>query len=206
MWIAYDVEWPDGRLRKSAESTVNQPTTAVKIDPVLAGCLAGDPKAQRALFDFLLPYLRHAVQRYVWEEEEVQDVLQEAFVRIYRSLDQFDASKAQVQTWATRIAINQAITSGKRKAARPQVLRDEDRFNERGEGPAVLEDLAAEDLLHELRRMPPELYQVLMLHAVDGHDHGEVAELLGISVWSSRKRLSRARKWVKKHFGRHEKD
>lgn len=206
MWIAYDVEWPDGRLRKPVESTLNQPTTAVEINPVLAGCLAGDPKAQRALFDFLLPYLRHAVQRYVWEEEEVQDVLQEAFVRIYRSLDQFDASKAQVQTWATRIAINQAITSGKRKAARPQVLRGEDRSNERGEGPAVLEDLAAEDLLHELQRMPPELYHVLMLHAVDGHDHGEVAELLGISVWSSRKRLSRARKWVKKHFGRHEKD
>ena len=206
MWIAYDVEWHDGRLRKPVESTVNQPTTAVEIDPILAGCLAGDPKAQRALFDFLLPYLRHAVQRYVWQEEEVQDVLQEAFVRIFRSLDQFDANKAQVQTWATRIAINQAITSGKRKAAQPQVLRGEDRSNERGEGPAVLEDLAAEDLLHELRRMPPELYHVLMLHAVDGHDHGEVAELLGISVWSSRKRLSRARKWVKKHFGRHEKD
>jgi RNA polymerase sigma-70 factor (ECF subfamily) len=206
MWIAYDLKWPDGILEKPVKSTDNQQARVVNVDDIVAGCLTGDPKAQRALFDFLLPYLRHAVQRYVWQEEEVQDVLQEAFVRIFRSLDQFDASKAQVQTWATRIAINQAITSGKRKAAQPQVLRGEDRSNEKGEGPAVLEDLAAEDLLHELQRMPPELYQVLMLHAVDGHEHGEVAELLGISVWSSRKRLSRARKWVKKHFGRHEKD
>jgi RNA polymerase sigma-70 factor (ECF subfamily) len=203
MWIAYDLKWQDGILEKPVKSTDNQQARVVNVDDIAAGCLAGDPKAQRALFDFLLPYLRHAVQRYVWQEEEVQDVLQEAFVRIFRSLDQFDASKAQVQTWATRIAINQAITSGKRQAARPEVRHSPE---EAGEGPAVLEDLAAEDLLHELRRMPSELYEVLMLHAVDGHDHGEIAGMLGISVWSSRKRLSRARKWVKNHFGRHEKD
>lgn len=206
MWIAFDVEWPDGSLRKPAESTVNQTPKAVDIDSIVAGCLAGDPKAQRALFDHLLPYLRHAVQRYVWQDEDVQDVLQEAFVRIFRSLDQFDPQKAQVQTWATRIAINQAITSGKRQAARPVVRHGATGTEDVGEGPAILEELAAEDLLVHLRRMPPELYQVLMLHAVDGHDHGEIAEVLGISVWASRKRLSRARKWVKKHFRRHEKD
>lgn len=206
MWIAYDVKWPEGTLDKQVESTEHQPARVVNVDDIVSGCLAGDPKAQRALFDFLLPYLRHAVQRYVWEDEEVQDVLQETFVRVFRSLDQFDPGKAQVQTWATRIAINQAITSGKRQAARPEVRPSPDGPEEAGEGPVVLEELAAEDLLIRLRRMPLELYKVLMLHAVDGHDHGEIAGMLGISVWSSRKRLSRARKWVKNNFGRHEKD
>ena len=81
-------------------------------------CLDGVPTAQRALFNRLLPYLKSAVRRYIWSETDVQDVLQEAFIRIFRNLDQFDQTKGQVHTWARKVAVNVAITEGIKESKR----------------------------------------------------------------------------------------
>ena len=164
---------------------------------VIQGCLDGDLTAQRSLFNHLLPYLKSAVRRYIWSETDVQDVLQEAFIRIFRHLHQFDSSRGQVQTWATKIAVNAAISFGM-KESRPGALSPSHKLD--SEEPEVFAHLNTEDLLRRLRALPREQYDVLLLHAVDGYSHDEIAAILNVTPLTSRKRLSRAKQWIVSRF------
>jgi RNA polymerase sigma-70 factor (ECF subfamily) len=160
-------------------------------------CLEGNPAAQRALFDRLLPRLKSTVQRYIWSEVFAQDVLQEAFIRIFRNLHQFDRRKGHVQTWAVKIAVNTAITQGVKDSNRKS--RMEITFPV-AENPEVFEKLDQEALLQRLKVLPKEQYEVLLLYSVDGYSHDDIATLLGITAVTSRKRLSRAKQWIVSRF------
>ena len=164
----------------------------------IEGCKRGDRAAQKALFEWLVPYIRGAVKRYIWDDELVQDVLQEAFIRIFRNLERFDAEKGSLRLWAARIAVNVAITEGQRRsrAEFPSVQM------EAAISPDVLERMAVEDIVKVLRTMPEEQYTVLNLHAFEGFSHDEIGDMMGITAALSRQRLSRARKWVKQRFDR----
>lgn len=172
----------------------------LEVDPCLSlvqECLEGRPAAQRALFEHLLPRLKSAVRRYIWSERDVQDILQDAFIRIFRNLDKFDERKGKVQTWATKIAVNMAITQGLRNSKRKSLFEASHTFSEE---PEVLRLLDEEALLHRLKALPKEQYEVLLLYAVDGYSHDEIAALLDIKAVTSRKRLSRAKHWIVSRF------
>ena len=168
-------------------------------------CLDGVPTAQRALFNRLLPYLKSAVRRYIWSETDVQDVLQEAFIRIFRNLDQFDQTKGQVHTWARKVAVNVAITEGIKESKRMSRLdsnsvTQEHEFYSDAQEHDVLRKLDLESLLQRLQLMPRINYNVLFLYAVDGYSHDEIAAMMDITAVMSRKRLSRAKQWIVSRF------
>ena len=97
MWIVRETR----TVSDSAMETITdgmRDDDLVEVDPCLSlvqECLEGLPAAQRALFNHLLPRLKSAVRRYVWSETDVQDILQEAFIRIFRNLHQFDEGRAR---------------------------------------------------------------------------------------------------------------
>ena len=162
----------------------------------IEGCKRGDTAAQRKLFGAMFPYLKGAVRRYIFDEDEVQDVLQEAFIRIFKNLEKFDPSKGKFRSWAARIAVNVAITEGK-KRQRIQELPGQTSLEV---DPSALETLALGDLISVLKGMPKEQYEVLNLYVVEGYNHKEIGGMLGITPELSRQRLTRARKWVMDRF------
>ena len=162
----------------------------------LEGCRKGDRTAQREAYHALFPILRGAVRRYTWSEADVQDILQEAFIRIFKSMEQFDQNRGSFMNWSTRIAINTAINEGK-KRARHRVADHEVSVPIESN---ALQDMALEDLINTLSAMPEDQYHVLNLHLVDGFNHKEIADLLDITPDISRQRLTRARKWVRDRF------
>ncbi|MCH1574899.1 MAG: sigma-70 family RNA polymerase sigma factor [Flavobacteriales bacterium] len=162
----------------------------------IEGCKRGEKAAQKALFESLVPYLRGAVRRYIWDSDAAEDVLQEAFVRIFRNVERYDPEKGGVRTWAAKIAVNVALTEGKKRAKWERTGVDV----ERGSGPEVLENMAMDDLMVVLKTMPEDQYTVLNLHLIEGFNHEEIGEMLTISPELSRQRLARARKWVRQRF------
>ena len=161
----------------------------------LEGCRKGDRTAQREAYRTLFPILRGAVRRYTWNEADVQDILQEAFIRIFKSMEQFDQTRGSFMNWSTRIAINTAINEGK-KRARHRVADHE--------VSVPIELNALQDTVFGSRphaeRHAEDQYHVLNLHLVDGFSHKEIADLLDITPDISRQRLARARKWVRDRF------
>ena len=162
----------------------------------IAGCSLGERDAQRKIFAGLFPYLKGAVRRYIFDEDEIEDVLQEAFIRIFQSLNQFDSQKGSLRAWAARIAINVAITQGKKRKRNQELPGQKDLDL----GPSVIESMALNDLIAILKCMPSDQYEVLSLHIIDGYSHKEISKILEINEELSRQRLTRARKWVMKRF------
>ncbi len=162
----------------------------------IKGCMEGDRNSQLVLFKSLTPTLRGVVRRYTWNEEDVQDVLQEVFLRIFKNITFFDPNKSSLVTWACRIAINTAINEGHKRSRTVNGSTNIDISIQ----PNALESLALDDLISVLKTMPESLYTILNLYIVDGFDHNEISGMLGISAELSRQRLSRAKRWVKERF------
>ncbi|MEM7141680.1 MAG: sigma-70 family RNA polymerase sigma factor [Actinomycetota bacterium] len=132
------------------------------------------------------------------DEEDARDVVQDAYLRAYRSLDKFRGD-AQFSTWLYRIVANCASTlTGKRARHRHEVLPDESAVAELRPDfdPAVQAEVAGlrADLDAAIRDLPPRLRAVVVLRDVYDLSHEAIADELDISVSAAKVRLHRARR------------
>ena len=175
---------------------VNMQRTQLIPTSLLDACIQGDRKSQKRLYELLLPYLNAIVRRYLCDARLHQDALQEAFINVFTGLKTFDPAKGTVKQWAARVTIHAAMAQGKKAAKRDHTSLDD------WDGvaviqPVVLDKLSNDDLIAHLRHMPPQFFEAFSLHVIDGFEHKEVAQLLGITPELARQRVSRARKWVR---------
>jgi RNA polymerase sigma-70 factor (ECF subfamily) len=153
--------------------------------------LAGDPAAERALYDAHVDRVWGMVYRFAGEPDRAADWTQETFVRVFARLREF-RGESSLGTWIGSIAISVALT-GIRKQARHErrtVELDPDLVaGGRGSGEPDLRD--------RLRRAVAglgEVYRaVFLLHDVEGYTHEEIAQMLAVEPGTSKARLSRAR-------------
>lgn len=169
-------------------------------DCLVQACIAQDRKAQKELYLILLPYLRAVAHRYLKNASYVKDVLQESFVKIFQRIETFKTSKGALKSWAARIVINTSINYNERVIGESACELREDY------GTIVLENkgqrLSRQKLMSMLKQMPKGYFEVFNLFVIDGYNHQEITNILGISEALSRKKLSRARNWLKKSRGK----
>lgn len=166
---------------------------------LIALCLSKDGEAQRKLYGLLLPYLNAISRRYLFDHSYLKDVLQETFIRIFKSLDQFDIQKANFTTWSTKIAINACLSQNSKFKNNRTVELNRATY-ELADQENVLDSLSVEETQKWLKQMPTDYFEVFNLFVIDGFAHEEIAQMLSIKIELSRKRLSRARLWVKKRI------
>lgn len=162
---------------------------------LILGCISQERVAQKQLYELLLPYLAVVCRRYLINEEDVNDALQESFINLFRFIASYDDSRSEFKTWAVRITINCSIKLNKRLPTLEMNGYDEVEWED-SHIPCVLDKLSNEDLIEVLRKMPREYFEVFNLNIIDGYSHREISELLGIHEDLSRQRLARARKCV----------
>lgn len=166
---------------------------------LIKSCARQDRKAQQQLYELLLPYLRAVANRYLRDTSYWKDVLQEGFVKIFRNIDQYNPDKAPFQQWAAKVVINTCLNHNNRTTG----MRF-DTFSiahhDRPTPPSVAQDFSDEYLLSILKLMPNGYFEVFNLYVIDGFDHHEIAQMLGIDNALSRQRLVRAKNWLKNAF------
>lgn len=175
---------------------------ALTDDAVVQRVLAGET----GLFELLVR--RHNARVYralrgvVREEAEVEDLMQQVYLRAFASLAQFRGT-ARFSTWLTRIALNEALMRV-RCSGRAQAVSDErgslaDEVDTVSPGPETVAAgrQLASLLERAIDRLTPRYRTVLVLREVEGLDTAEVAELLGLSADVVRTRLSRAKVMVR---------
>ncbi len=166
---------------------------------LINGCRRNNREAQKQMYLLLLPYLRAVANRYLRNTSYVKDVLQESFMKIFEKLNEYDSQKASIKNWAARIVINKSINYNNRIIKESTTEIDEKQrpvicF------PSVLADQSEQHLLYLLKQMPENYFIVFNLYVIEEYRHEEIAKFLNISESLSRKRLSRARAWIKKTF------
>ena len=164
---------------------------------LIAKCLSKDRAAQKQLYILLLPYLEMIGKRYLRNESDLKDVLQETFILMFKNMAQFDIQKAGFKTWAAKITINNCLKYNS-KNNRNKTVELIINLHEPMIRPSVIDTFANDELLAWLKKMPVQYFEVFNMYIIDGFSHDEIAEMFGIAASLSRKRLSRARQWLKK--------
>lgn len=169
---------------------------------LIAECLKGRTEAFGELVRRYQDRLYNTVYRLVDNAEDAQDVLQEAFLNAYQSLDSFKGD-ALFFTWLYRIAVNKAVSMKRKKRVSLSIEVGH------GESNGHLEPLDASEncqpglalekaeqerhIRHALSRMSPEHRTVLILKDMEGQKYETIAEVLQVPIGTIRSRLHRAR-------------
>ena len=163
-----------------------------------------DKTAMKMLYDRYVGYLTAVCARYIPDDDEVKDILQEAFIRVFQSMDKFTwRGEGSLKAWLTRIVVNDALKALRRKKPLPlsPILSDitED------EEPDF--DRVPLDILQGMIRKLPEGYRtVFNLFVFEDKSHKEIASLLGIKENSSASQLHHAKaqlaRWIKDYIKR----
>ena len=144
------------------------------------------------------------ISRFVNDRDEVEDLAQDAFVKAYERLDQFDASR-RFGPWLFRIAVNGALDHLRKRKRRGWLGffgERERRYDPGHADPRITLDQAAE--VREVIAMLPEKYgSVLILRDLENFSSSEIAAILGRKEATIRWRLSEARQrfheiWTKR--------
>ncbi|MDJ0766850.1 MAG: sigma-70 family RNA polymerase sigma factor [Myxococcota bacterium] len=157
----------------------------------------GDTKAFERLYRRHVPRV-NSLARWLLGRDDVDDVIQEVFIRVWEKLDTFRGNSA-FSTWLHRLATNVILRK------RETVRRDETRHSgsqadleiraTKGSHPGLRIDIEA-----AVGRLPSRARQVFVLHDMEGYKHEDVAGMLGISVGTSRSQLHHARMALRSFF------
>ncbi|MFI2810600.1 MULTISPECIES: RNA polymerase sigma factor RpoE [Microbulbifer] len=167
-------------------------------------------KGDKRAFDLLVLKYQHkivaVVSRFIKDHSEVQDVVQEAFIKAYRALANFRGESA-FYTWMYRIAINTAknhlVSRGRRPPSSDVDLEDAEfysgadmlRDNETPENQLFRDQL--EQAVHQaIQALPEDLRSAVTLREMEGLSYEDIAEVMGCPVGTVRSRIFRAREAI----------
>jgi RNA polymerase sigma-70 factor (ECF subfamily) len=154
--------------------------------------------AFKVLYQSCINYVWSIVRRYVSNESEHADVIQEIFARVFLSIHTFDEGKGEFKFWLRRLVINQCLQHHRKEQFEGKIVPLEKAKAIEVSDTFLFNELTKEDIENYLTEMPLGYRQVFMLVVIDEYSHKEVGDLLGISAETSRSQLSRAKSWLRK--------
>lgn len=162
---------------------------------LIDGCRKHDPKFQRQLYDRYKNAMYSLAYRLVGDFEDAQDVLQEAFIEVFRNLDSFKG-ESTLGAWIKTILTRKAIKK----------FRSRIRFEKYEDLPenTLIEwetGMDVEMLEKALLSLPEGFRTVLVLYEIEGYKHAEIARMLEISEGTSKSQLFYAKKKLKELIG-----
>lgn len=163
---------------------------------LIKGCIEGNPEMQRLLYQSFSPKMYGVCLRYCENPEDANDVLQEGFIKVYKSLNKF-RGEGSFEGWIRRIFVNTAIEHYRKKVKLYNVTEVQENTIEDTELD-ILSSLAVKDILNIVNELSPGYKQVFNMHVIEGYSHKEIAELLGITEGTSKSQLARAKGVLKK--------
>ena len=153
----------------------------------------GDKTAAREFYTRYGGSLAGVCVRYIADEEDVKDVIQNALVHIFSHITDFKyRGSGSMEAWVVRIAVNESLKFLRTKVQHELLQPDYDVIDDSEDDPSV-RDIPPDILRKMLNRLPTGYRTVLNLYVFEGKNHQEIARLLGIKKDSSASQLLRAK-------------
>lgn len=158
--------------------------------------LKGRQSAYKELYELHKHNLFVVCLRYAKDRSIAQDYLQEAFINIFRKLDQFDELKGAFEAWAKRVTINVCLADIRKNTlysvniSKAEMVESDD-VN-------ALSNMTLKEMLALIQDLPFGYKTVFNMYVIDGYSHKEIAEELDITISTSKSQLMKARKLLQK--------
>ena len=140
--------------------------------------------------------------RYTRDQDEAQDILQDAFMKVFDNLQKYEIT-GSLEGWVRRIFVNTAIDHYRKQKNKfnieeDQWIEDEDSFyNELEENDSIYSKIKPQDILEAMEQLSPAYKMVFNLYAIENYTHQEVAEILDINVGTSKSNYAKAKGKIK---------
>ncbi|NQV51541.1 MAG: sigma-70 family RNA polymerase sigma factor [Flavobacteriales bacterium] len=164
-------------------------------EDVIQACSRYDRIAQRKVYDTYYSVMLAIVRRYIRDDEEVLDVVNQGFIKVFQKVEQYHFENS-FEGWCKRIVINTALDH----------LRSSKRYKDFFSFDAIMpshqiyndgmNNMSVDELMLVINSISPISKLVFNMFAIDGYSHKEIADRLNISVGTSKWHLSSARKQI----------
>ena len=140
--------------------------------------------------------------RYARDRDEAQDILQDAFVKVFDNLEKYKIT-GSIEGWVRRIFVNTAIDHYRKYKNKFNLeedgnIEDENSFyNELEENDSIYSKIKPTDIMEAMETLSPAYKLVFNLYAIENYTHQEVAEILEISPGTSKSNYAKAKAKIK---------
>ena len=160
---------------------------------LVSACLKNNREAQKVFYKRFASKAYGICLRFSKGNNQAEDILQEGFIKVFGNLSKF-RFEGSLEGWIKRIIVNVAIDYVKKNVKHFQELNENiddscDIFEN-----DVISRLSAEDLMKMVQELPDSKRLIFNLYAYEGYAHKEIAEMLGISVMTSKSQYCKAKK------------
>jgi RNA polymerase sigma-70 factor (ECF subfamily) len=165
---------------------------ALEEQQLVKGCIEGERKAQKALYDKYSRQMMSLCLRYVKDRETARDLLQEGFLLVFSNIDKFK-KEGMLDAWIRKIFVNCALNY----LRKDDILKDandiDDRMISEMADESTISQITAAELMDCVKSLPEGFRTVFNMFAIEGYSHKEIGEMIGISESTSRSQYMRAR-------------
>jgi RNA polymerase sigma factor (sigma-70 family) len=160
-------------------------------EELVKGCLKDKRDFQEALYRKYADQMYSVVMMYTDDSDAAADILQDAFIRVFRKLSSF-RFESPLGAWIRRIVVNKALEHFRREKRKNEII---DEFV--SQKPQIIDDLLDQintnDIVRLVNELPVKAAMILKLYSIEGYQHNEIAKILEISEGTSKSQLSRAK-------------
>ncbi|WP_421919913.1 RNA polymerase sigma factor [Marinifilum sp.] len=166
-----------------------------ELEKIIKDCSKGKSKAQELLYRKFAPKMMGVCMRYSNDLSEAEDTLQDGFIKVFQSIKSYKF-KGSFEGWIRRIMVNTALEKY-RKSKKIQVVDEFWQADPETEDAIQNADIPLDVLLNMIQGLPARYQMVFSLYVLDGYTHNEIAEVMNISVGTSKSNLARGRAILK---------
>ena len=169
------------------------------ITAIIRGCISKDYKCQKIIYEHYRGYAMKICFRYLYRYEKATDAVNDGFVKLFNHFSDFkfgsDADNEKIlMAWLKKIMINTCIDALRRSSMLPEIGGIPDHVWELPDDSSKADQVVLyNELIALVKKLQPNYRTVFNLYVIDGYTHVEIAEMLNISVGTSKSSLSRAR-------------
>ncbi|WP_240740144.1 RNA polymerase sigma factor [Flagellimonas allohymeniacidonis] len=155
-------------------------------------CKTGNPSSQYELYSLYVDAMFNVGLRFLGNKEDAEDVVQDSFVDAFKKLHSFKY-ESSFGAWLKRIVINKSINylKTKRVAIVPMEAHE---FHLADEEPIEADAVDLQKVKMGIAKLPNGYKQIINLYLIEGYDHVEIGEILGVSTSTSKSQYHRAKK------------
>lgn len=185
---------------------MNSKKTYVSEQDIAEGLRKGDNHAMREFYASFGGMLTGVCCRYLADDDDVKDTLQETLISIIKNIHSFEyKGKGSLRAWAVRITVNHALSFLRKKQRDTALFVNADSDIADEETPPDIEDIPADTITEMIRQLPDGYRMVFNLYVIEGKSHKEIAQTLGIKEVTSASQLHRAKAILTKKINEYRK-
>lgn len=162
-------------------------------------CKKNDAKAQMEIYNLYCKAMFLVAKRYLKDDFAAEDVMQEAFIKAFKKIDSFKGD-VTFGAWLKRIVINRSIDELKKQRLELVSINQETHHVLDDDNWQVEDNTTMQQIVNCIKQLKEKYRVVLSLYLLEGYDHQEISEILGITEVTSRTHLMRGKRQLQEQL------